>query len=257
MPIVRGDTYKVAVIVVEKHQETRSVGEEERDRIPLTEAFPCPYLPGRLSQSEVYAADGLTPDMYETLMTLGFRRSGRIVYRPVCADCSECRQLRVPVATFRRSKSMRRVWRRNVDVSVSIQKPEPDEARYQLFRRYLNHQHDGTMARTYQAFTNFLYDSPMESVEFTYHVGDRMVAVSIADNCEDGISSVYVYFDPEFRERSLGVFSALWEIDYCVRENLSYYYLGFYIESCPAMNYKAKYAPNEVADEGRWIRFKQ
>ncbi|MGB0714563.1 MAG: arginyltransferase [Phycisphaerae bacterium] len=243
---------------MESQDKSEAVHVGEDFEVPLTEEFPCPYLPDRMSRSEVYSAEGLTPAMYEMLMAHGFRRSGSIIYRPVCRGCNECQQLRVPVGTFRLSRSMRRVWRRNEDVEVRVVDPQPSEGKYELFRRYLVHQHDGSMTRTYQAFVDFLYNSPMESTAFEYSVGGQLVAVSLADICADGLSSVYVYFDPDFRDRSLGVYSALWEIDFCRRENLAYYYLGFYIADCAAMNYKSRYAPNEVAvDDGRWVRFEE
>ena len=73
---------------------------------------PCPYLPDLKSRSEAYLAEGLDGAIHESLLARGFRRSGRIVYRTRCRQCCECRQLRVPVEQFARSRSMRRVWRR-------------------------------------------------------------------------------------------------------------------------------------------------
>jgi len=50
---------------------------------------------------------------------------------------------------------------------------------------------------------------------------------------------------------SLGVFSALQEIKWVQAESannveLKYYYLGFYIHSCPKMRYKAQYKPSDL-----------
>ncbi|MHC5108665.1 MAG: arginyltransferase [Planctomycetota bacterium] len=236
------------------HGGARSESDPVADESANAAEFPCPYLPDRTSRSEVYSADGLTPELYEALMAFGFRRSGQIVYRPVCEGCRECRQLRVPVCSFVPTKSMRRAWRRNADTRVEIRPPLATEEKFQLFRRYLDYQHDSTMARTYESFRDFLYYAPMESMEFSYFLRNRLAAVSIADVCPNGLSSVYVFFDPELGKRSLGIYSALWEIDYCKKNNLDYYYLGFYVAQSKTMSYKARFRPNEVvADEGRWI----
>ena len=218
---------------------------------------PCPYLAGRQSRSEAYYADELDGGGYEFLLGRGFRRSGRIVYRPRCRQCHECRQLRIPVNEFTRSRSLRRVWRANADVQVEVGAPTATDEKYALFLRYLDSQHDETMARTRECFVEFLYDSPMDTSEIRYHLGERLVGVSLVDRCPGGLSSVYMYFDPDFGTRSLGTFSVLWEVDYCRREDHPFYYLGYYVAGCATMEYKARFRPNQVlVGDDRWGSFR-
>ena len=149
---------------------------------------------------------------------------------------------------------MRRVWSRNADIRVVRDLAEPTDEKYAMYVRYLEHQHDDTMSRGYEPFVRFLYDSPVSACEFDYYLGDRLVGVSLADCCPSGLSSVYMYFDPDHRARSLGTFSILWEIEHCVQQQVPYYYLGYYVAACPAMSYKARFRPNEVLDPTRgWI----
>jgi len=217
---------------------------------------PCPYLPGRLSRSEAYHVDELDPEFYERLLGRGFRRSGRIVYRPRCRGCAECRQIRVPLAEFQPSRSQRRVWSRNIDVVVTVQTPRVTDEKYMLFRRYVDGRHDGAMARTIEAFQDFLYDSPTSTWEFEYRIESQLVGISLADRCPSGLSSVYMFFDPAVSKRSLGTFSALWEMDYAKREGLDYYYLGFLVAGCRTMEYKARFRPYQIlVDADRWLNF--
>ena len=221
---------------------------------------PCPYLVGRLSRSEAYYVDTLSPQAHERLMGYGFRRSGRIVYRPRCRGCKKCVPLRVPVAGFSRTRSMRRVWARNADLRVEPGEFTATKEKYALFQRYLDAQHDDTMTRTCETFQGFLYDSPTDSAEFRYMLGERLIGVSIVDRCPGGLSSVYMYFDPDCRTRSLGTFSILWEIEYCRRHELPYYYLGYYVAGSKTMDYKARFRPNEVLSvgppEAGWVSFR-
>ena len=169
--------------------------------------------------------------------------------------------MRVPVDRFVRTRSMRRVWSRNADVRVTPGELTATNERFALFRLYLDAQHDGTMARTFDTFRDFLYDSPAETTEFCYRLGERLVGVSIVDACSDGLSSVYMYFDPDYGERSLGVFSVLWEIEHCRRHGLSYYYLGYYVAGSKTMDYKSRFRPNEVLSvqppKGGWAPFRE
>ena len=220
----------------------------------VSQETPCPYLPDNKARSEAYAVDQLEGAVYERLLTRGFRRSGRVVYRPRCRGCQECRQIRVPVGSFQPTRSMRRVMRRNADVTVEEGRPAPDLEKFALYRRYLDAQHDESMARSYESFREFLYDSPLETCEFLYRLHGRLMGVSIADRLPLGLSSVYMYFDPEFAERSPGTFSVLWEIDYCRLAGLAYYYLGFYVAGSSTMSYKARFRPNEIlVGDDRWI----
>ena len=214
----------------------------------------CPYLPDKKARSEAYSVDQLESAVYERLLTRGFRRSGRVVYRPRCRGCGECRQMRVPVESFQPTRSMRRVVRRNADVTVDEGRPTPDHEKFAIYCRYLDAQHDESMARSYETYCEFLYDSPMETCEFRYRIDGRLIGVSIADRLPLGLSSVYMYFDPEFAERSPGTFSVLWEIDYCRRAGLAYYYIGFYVAGSTTMSYKAHFRPNEIlVGDDRWL----
>ncbi len=225
------------------------------DAIPLGPEFDCPYLPERKAQFRCFLAGELEPEVYHALMDRRFRRSGNLLYQPNCPACSECRQLRVPVADFRQTKSQRRIWRRNRDIRAKVIKPQLDEEKWRLYSRYLKHQHDGTMSDEYDALHSFLFCSPVRSVEFDYYLDDRLIGVSIADRSEYVLSSVYLFFDPDYADRSLGTFSALWELDHCRRSNIQYYYFGFYISDCTKMSYKARFGPHEIlSSDNQWIR---
>lgn len=224
----------------------------------VTPETPCPYLPDRLSRSEAYHADQLEADLYEHMQSMGFRRSGRVIYRPACRGCHACRQLRVLVPDFAPTRSMLRIQRKNVDVTVVEVAPVADAKKFDLYQRYLDSQHDQTMSRTFDTFRDFLYDSPTDTSEFDYFLGHRLIGVSIVDRCPNGLSSVYMFFDPEVRGRSLGTYSALWEIEHCRQASLPYYYLGYYIADCKTMSYKSRFRPNELLERaGHWVAFRR
>lgn len=66
------------------------------------------------------------------------------------------------------------------------------------------------------------------------------------------LSSKYFFWDPEYAFLSPGRFSALKEIDWVLdalaagATSLQYYYMGYYIHTCPKMRYKAEYHPSEL-----------
>jgi len=213
----------------------------------------CPYLPGKTASYQEYYADELGSELHGRILNMGFRRSGHLVYRPQCPGCSECREMRVLAWSFIMSGSMKRILRKNADVSIEIARPFYTDEKYELFKKYLDFQHDKTMSRSMEAFVSFLYDSPAETLEIVYTVSGRIMGISIADIISDGLSSVYMYFDPDYAKRSPGTFSVLSEISLCRRLGQKYYYLGYLVNDCPKMKYKARFRPFELLSaNGIW-----
>ena len=76
--------------------------------------------------------------------------------------------------------------------------------------------------------------------------------VSILDELQDGLSSVYTFFDPDLRGASLGTYNILWQIELCRRLNLPYLYLGYWIGQSRKMAYKIQFQPMQGLVNGRW-----
>ena len=221
---------------------------------PGTE-HPCPYLPDRMSRELAFSADELTPRFYHALMDLNFRRSGSCIYRPACVACQECRQIRVPVADFRPNRSQRRCWKRNANLVVEVGAPLLTEEKHELYSRYLCSRHDRQMSSSWASLRNFLYESPIHTLEVTYRREGRLVAVGITDAEPEALSTVYCYYDPDLPRDSLGAFNVLWTLDLARRKGIAYVYLGYYIRDCAKMNYKLNFRPCELLrPDGSWER---
>ena len=77
----------------------------------------------------------------------------------------------------------------------------------------------------------------------------ELIAVGVIDILPSCISSVYFYYNPDYSFLSLGTYASLREIA-LIRQlskscpQLKYYYLGFYIPTCPKMRYKSNVKPS-------------
>jgi leucyl-tRNA---protein transferase len=224
-------------------------GEIKLDFLIKGDKRPCPYLPGQTAQEELFTAGDFPSELYHDFMNLRFRRSGVLFYRPVCETCCECKPLRVPAFSYTPSKSQRRVFRKNQDVTIKIGRPGYTKIKQSIYKKYLQTQHGDYRFDHLYTMRKFLYSSPLDTYEFKYFILDRLVAVSIVDMCARSLSSVYTYFDPEFASRSLGTYTAMAEIMFCREKSINYYYLGYYVKDCPSMNYKARFRPHEILDK--------
>jgi arginine-tRNA-protein transferase len=225
----------------------------------VTPPHPCAYLPGRTSISRGFRCGRVTDGAYQALMDAGFRRSGDVFYQMLCPSCRSCVPLRVPVAGFRRSRSQRRVWRRNQELRVTYGPPVATAEKHQLYRRYLDARHHGSMNGSWEEMEGFLFRSPTETLEVCYRgPTGRLLGVGICDLTGAALSTVYFFFDPAAGRRSLGTFSSLTEIEVARKLGLPYYYLGYWVPGCRRMEYKSALRPAEgLCTDGYWRSLEQ
>ena len=81
------------------------------------------------------------------------------------------------------------------------------------------------------------------------------MAVAVTDLLPAGLSAMYTFYEPTLPERSLGVFSVLWQIEYARSRGLTWVYLGYWVADCRKMSYKDHYRPIEAWNGSRWERF--
>ena len=101
-----------------------------------------------------------------------------------------------------------------------------------------------------------LLENPFHTEEWTYYVGNRLIAVAYVDALSEALSAIYCYYDPAERARSPGTFNILSLLASARERGLPHVYLGYYVEGCRSMEYKRKFRPNEVLrPNGTWEAF--
>ncbi|MEK9725193.1 MAG: arginyltransferase [Rhodospirillaceae bacterium] len=226
-----------------------------------TSPLPCPYLPGRMERRVVTELIGRNaPEMHDKLSEGGFRRSHSIAYAPACPSCDACTAVRVLAQEFRPSRSQRRIWARNADLTVEEAPAVATHEQYALFSRYQRNRHGGgDMSRMdffdYQAL---IEDTPVETTVVEFRDADGMlVSACLTDLMETGLSAVYSFFDPHQNDRSLGSHMILWLIERTRQLGLEHVYLGFWIPDCSKMAYKTRFTPIEAKRPDGWHRHDQ
>ena len=223
----------------------------------ITPPSPCAYLPDQATQLRYAVFENLTPPGYMHLMAHGWRRFGSAVFRPECPSCSRCLSLRVPVHGFRPSESQRRAWRQNHrELVLRIGTPSASPAAIDLFERFHRHKQEALDWPERGADDlEHMVRNPIPTEEWAYYLGDRLVAIGYVDALPEGLSAIYFYYDPTERHRSLGTFNVLSVIDAARQRRLPHAYLGYFVESCRSLEYKARFRPNEVLRAGTWEPF--
>ncbi len=215
---------------------------------------PCAYLEGRESVSHWADPTVLDAGIYSSLIRQGFRRSGSHVYRPACPDCRACVAVRLAVEDFRPARRDRRCLRANEDVERRLMPARYEDEYFELYRRYLAARHpEGGMANpTPGDFEDFLIGRWSRTWFLEFRAGRRLLGVAVTDVVADGLSAVYSFFDPDESRRGLGNLAILAQIEEARRRSLPWLYLGYWIEACPKMAYKARFRPLQGFVEGEW-----
>ena len=150
--------------------------------------------------------------------------------------------------------------------AVSFSRSAFLEEEYVLYRKYQMAVHnDPPFKCSRHQYRRFLVESPLigqaptdaipdpgyGAFHMQYRIDGRLVAVGVVDILPRCLSSKYFFWDPDFASLSLGKLSALKEIEWIRAaqkhaQALKYYYMGYYIHSCPKMRYKGDYAPSEL-----------
>lgn len=236
-----------------------------RHTLPIAPQFyvtapqPCPYLEDRMERKLFTALQGeYAEKLNDTLSKQGFRRSQNVLYRPSCAECSACLSVRIRVADFEPTRSLRRVARKNRHLSREATSPWATEEQYQLFRSYLDGRHaDGGMAdMDIFEFAAMIEETPIRSRVIEYaseRDGTRsLAAVCLTDVLDDGLSMVYSFYDPELAGDSLGTYVILDHIEIARDAGLPYVYLGYWVPGSPKMGYKSRFPALEVYHGAAW-----
>ncbi|MDR2187410.1 MAG: arginyltransferase [Azonexus sp.] len=222
-----------------------------------TAPYPCSYLPGREARSQVATPTHLIDgEIYTSLVRAGFRRSGIFTYRPWCDDCHACIPVRLPVAELQLKRCQQRALKRHAGLSARERPLLFCDEHYTLYHRYQQARHPGGGMDddSRDQYAQFLLQSRVDTRLIEFSEGDSVRMVSLIDVLDDGLSSVYTFYEPAMPGSSFGVYNILWQQQQCLALGLPYLYLGYWIAASRKMAYKTDFQPIEGLIDGHWQR---
>jgi arginine-tRNA-protein transferase len=219
----------------------------------------CGYLPDQTWRLEYEFVRQMTVAEYHERLLAGWRRFGGMMFRPRCPACTACRSLRILVDQFQPNRSQRRCRALNQGtVERRIGRPSVTSEKLDLYDRYHAFQSDFKgwphhSPKDADEYARSFVDNPFPTQEWCFYVDRRLVGVGYVDDLPGAMSAIYFFYDPEERQRSLGTWNVLCQLEYAAGRRIPFLYLGYFVDGCRSMQYKASFTPNQVRHaDGSW-----
>ena len=208
----------------------------------------CSYLENKEQTTHYKVIENCSADSCQDLIERGFRRFGKMYFRPICEGCDECKSIKIDVENYHFSKSAKRIMNKAKNLRSYIQRPTLSHEHLEIFEKYHLHMHEKKGWEYNKTSPDHYYNSFVNGhedygYEVLYFLEEKLIAVDLIDILEDGISSIYFYYDPDFAKYSLGKLSLYNQIKYAQNAKKKWVYLGYYVKECPSLSYKAEYKP--------------
>lgn len=176
------------------------------------------YLDEYLVCSQVATPAYLTSvDVYSKLACAGSRRSGIFTYHPHYDDYHVRMSCRVVIDQYLPPRTQRRTAKRYQALEALVVSPTYVEGHYQLYLLYqpVHHAGGGVGHDSRDQYEQFLLQSRVNSCLVEFHElpesppADKLHMVSMIDVFRNGLSSVYMFYDPTEQKASYGMHNAL------------------------------------------------
>jgi leucyl-tRNA---protein transferase len=212
----------------------------------------CPYITGETCINEYFLDPAITPLKLDNLLENGWRKFGPAFFRPRCPNCQECVPIRIPIKTHTLNKSQKRLLKKNQDIFVSVTAPKFKDEIYELYKKHSMERFKTEVNWEEFLITHFFPSNSGLQCEF--YLDKKLIAVGFLDRTKKSLNSIYFIYDTDYLKRGLGIFGSLKEIEFAQKENIQYYYLGYYVASNSSMNYKNQFFPHEYYnwDKKKW-----
>jgi leucyl-tRNA---protein transferase len=164
---------------------------------------------------------------------------------------------RYKLPNFKLTKSLRRVLNKNRDLKTIIRPLRITPAKTILHQTHHLLRFGKPPLRTLHESYKYIVHHPAELMELCIFKDERLVACSIFEVGNFAIYSNTAFWDITLTSRSLGTLTVLLEVQYALRKNMFYYYLGHFFPQNPNYHYKTRFTGLELYDwdSDMWVDF--
>ena len=218
----------------------------------LSSSTACPYLEGREFVQEYFFARDMTLEDMGVLIQAGWRRFGNFFFQPRCPQCQSCVPVRVDVGALMHTKGAKRLLRKGQHITMELHSPRCTDEVWEVYAAHSKFRFGKEPER--EDFEQSFFSQEAPSLQSEYRLHGTLLGVGFLDLVPDGASSAYFAYNQEGSQYSLGSFSVYRECEAIKEAGGHWYYLGYKVMGCSAMEYKGRFLPQQEMNwaTGAW-----
>jgi arginyl-tRNA--protein-N-Asp/Glu arginylyltransferase len=206
--------------------------------------------------------EAMQPEELDAYLASGWYRMGQTIFTThfLCFGDQfySAIWVRLDLQNYTFRKSLRKLIRKNLEqFDVKVQKASITGEKERLYARY-KATFPGILA---PSLRDSLLDGEDYNIFDTYEIqvlhNNQIVALSFMDKGKESVASITGIYDPTFQKYSLGFFTMLMEIAYCLENNIRYYYPGYVVPGYSRFDYKLRIGAVDYynLESGKWEPF--
>jgi leucyl-tRNA---protein transferase len=198
--------------------------------------------------SEKYHLDTLSPTEFDDFLAQGWYPMGQTIFTThfLCffRQFYSAIWIRLPLEGYQYSKSLRKLRRRNQErFRIEVNPATFTEEKEALFQRY-RLTFSGSLPQTlsechFDQEENNIFDTR----EVTVYDQERLIACSYFHLGARGAASIQGFYDPDYSSYSLGLYTMLEEISFCMDSGIDFFYPGYVVPGYDRFDYKLRIGP--------------
>lgn len=213
--------------------------------------------------AEKHYPEVLLPEELDAYLARGWYRMGQTIFSTHFLCFGEqfysAIWIRLDTRGYRFRKSLRKIINRNQGkFRTEIRKAFLDEEKESLFQRY-RASFPGMLA---PSLKDSLLDGEEYNIYNTYEVAvyeqEKLIAFSFFDLGKESVASIMGVYEPDYGKYSLGFYTMLMEVQFCIDNNIPLFYPGYVVPGYSRFDYKARIGDVSYYDLAteKWLSYK-
>lgn len=214
--------------------------------------------------AEKHYPDMMVPEELDAYLARGWYRMGQTIFTThfLCFNHQffSAVWIRLSLEGYQFRKSLRKLIRNNqLEFHTEVRRAFIDSEKEQLYQKY-KASFKGVLA---PSLKDSLLDGEdfniYDTMEVSVYKDQQLIATSFFDQGKDSVASIMGIYDPDYQKNSLGFYTMLMEISFCLKRGLPYYYPGYIVPGYPRFDYKLRIGEVDYYDlqTYKWQPFAQ
>lgn len=187
----------------------------------------------------------MSPEELDQYLSKGWYRMGQTIFTTHFLSFGDqfysAIWVRLSLRGYSFRKSLRKIFRQNNSrFRTEIRRASIDEEKEVLYQKYKT-TFPGVLA---PSLKDSLLDGEdfnvFNTLEITIYDGNKLVALSFFDIGRESAASIIGIYHPDYNKYSLGFYTMLLEIQFCMESNKRFYYPGYVVPGYPRFDYKLR-----------------